>query len=636
MNDTQNVIGGGSTQMQAYLQFLAATAEESSKDMQIDGDDHDSHLESKEASFQQKDTKYDRQLSTESPTSTEKGNWDSTFEYSTNTAENLPSKIRELLKLGDNDTGQNVIVYYGWLITDVLLQGRIYLTSDTLLFVAPVEVDSSRIIHSGNLSRKRESFLRKNLVRSSFVLRHEIFCWYANLDEIYFPEGFVHLTDIRTAEVRADSKDSTGFDLKLIDGSLIRLQADSHYSAYIWVRELKREIFRCSTRGNSAIICLPFENIKTTREYDYLGLTHAVEIEVCPKPGLQSLFKYNFGVSNRPQFESNIDSEGPTYANDVCGQIKTVKTHTMTREVYDTTPIHLELRGDLEQMMKKTDISNDFGSVNDNSDSKGEKFLKDLSARVRNNVHKDTPSASDFRKYFGLPENIKLLGKAECLIYRGITIPHTGLLYITNVFLCYRRKSGTEDTMLMPLVDIEKVEQHLSIRVGHSGISIITKSLKHDLWFEVESAEMGKILECLQRAVQNRRSQEDSTDRKHSLVPTEKQFVEQSMKSARLFTLVGEFSVVNPTMVPPIIFDPSLTDLAGLSNVKLLKPLNITMLTIGSRGDVQPYIALSLGLIAEGHKCRIVTHGEFEDWVKGFGIDFKPIAGNPVAMADSL
>lgn len=46
------------------------------------------------------------------------------------------------------------------------------------------------------------------------------------------------------------------------------------------------------------------------------------------------------------------------------------------------------------------------------------------------------------------------------------------------------------------------------------------------------------------------------------------------------------------------------------------KPMHITCLTIGSRGDVQPYIALAKGLIADGHRVRIATHGEFKEWVE--------------------
>ena len=55
-------------------------------------------------------------------------------------------------------------------------------------------------------------------------------------------------------------------------------------------------------------------------------------------------------------------------------------------------------------------------------------------------------------------------------------------------------------------------------------------------------------------------------------------------------------------------------------------------LTIGSRGDVQPYIALGKGLQKEGHKVTIVTHEEYKEWVTGFGIGHRTAGGDPTAL----
>ncbi|KAG9018544.1 hypothetical protein FRB90_011520 [Tulasnella sp. 427] len=55
-------------------------------------------------------------------------------------------------------------------------------------------------------------------------------------------------------------------------------------------------------------------------------------------------------------------------------------------------------------------------------------------------------------------------------------------------------------------------------------------------------------------------------------------------------------------------------------------------LTIGSRGDVQPYIALCLGLQKEGHEVTIVTHEEYKAWVEGFGIQHRTAGGDPGAL----
>ena len=59
--------------------------------------------------------------------------------------------------------------------------------------------------------------------------------------------------------------------------------------------------------------------------------------------------------------------------------------------------------------------------------------------------------------------------------------------------------------------------------------------------------------------------------------------------------------------------------------------LNIVIQVVGSRGDVQPFIALGHELRRYGHRVRIATHDMFEDFVRnsGSGLEFYPIGGNP-------
>ncbi len=51
----------------------------------------------------------------------------------------------------------------------------------------------------------------------------------------------------------------------------------------------------------------------------------------------------------------------------------------------------------------------------------------------------------------------------------------------------------------------------------------------------------------------------------------------------------------------------------------------ITILCSGSRGDVQPYVALALELGKLGLKTRIASGRSFEGFVRGYGIDFFPV-----------
>src|SRR5574338_290761 len=57
--------------------------------------------------------------------------------------------------------------------------------------------------------------------------------------------------------------------------------------------------------------------------------------------------------------------------------------------------------------------------------------------------------------------------------------------------------------------------------------------------------------------------------------------------------------------------------------------MKITILTYGSRGDVQPFLPLSLGLMSSGHLVKLAAPGRFKNLVEEHGIHFVPLAGDP-------
>jgi UDP:flavonoid glycosyltransferase YjiC (YdhE family) len=57
--------------------------------------------------------------------------------------------------------------------------------------------------------------------------------------------------------------------------------------------------------------------------------------------------------------------------------------------------------------------------------------------------------------------------------------------------------------------------------------------------------------------------------------------------------------------------------------------MKITILTLGSRGDVQPYVALGRGLAAAGHTVTLATHACWEAFVREHGLEFGAVAGDP-------
>jgi UDP:flavonoid glycosyltransferase YjiC (YdhE family) len=59
--------------------------------------------------------------------------------------------------------------------------------------------------------------------------------------------------------------------------------------------------------------------------------------------------------------------------------------------------------------------------------------------------------------------------------------------------------------------------------------------------------------------------------------------------------------------------------------------MRVLFVTIGSRGDVQPYVALGRGLHASGYDVRVATHARFASLVTDNGLEFAPLSGDPTA-----
>jgi sterol 3beta-glucosyltransferase len=62
----------------------------------------------------------------------------------------------------------------------------------------------------------------------------------------------------------------------------------------------------------------------------------------------------------------------------------------------------------------------------------------------------------------------------------------------------------------------------------------------------------------------------------------------------------------------------------------------ITILTYGSRGDVQPFVALGVGLIGVGYTVRLVGPAKFDAFVREHGLDFEPIEGDPGELTQAF
>jgi UDP:flavonoid glycosyltransferase YjiC (YdhE family) len=61
--------------------------------------------------------------------------------------------------------------------------------------------------------------------------------------------------------------------------------------------------------------------------------------------------------------------------------------------------------------------------------------------------------------------------------------------------------------------------------------------------------------------------------------------------------------------------------------------VRIAIIATGSRGDVQPYVALGKGLLEAGHAVRLVTHLNYEALVTAHGLEYWPVDADVAEIA---
>ncbi|KAI5806302.1 hypothetical protein EDC01DRAFT_626384 [Geopyxis carbonaria] len=242
-----------------------------------------------------------------------------------------------------------------------------------------------------------------------------------------------------------------------------------------------------------------------------------------------------------------------------------------------------------------------------------------------------------FRTRFALPENERLTAVYFGYLHR--VLPLYGKIYLSNRNFCFRSMlPGTKTKMILPLKDIENIEKEKGFRFAYSGL-VLTIRGHEELFFEFGQLDTRDDLAItLLRNLDDVRhlaesgilSREDKAGaeaaRKEHQMLQDARNDEQESHDLQLPTDVDCSHV---SEAPPIVFDDPH---GSILNFKPTECMNITCLTIGSRGDVQPFISLCLGLMKDGHKTKIATHHEFREWVESFGIEFAPVEGDPAEL----
>jgi hypothetical protein len=169
--------------------------------------------------------------------------------------------------------------------------------------------------------------------------------------------------------------------------------------------------------------------------------------------------------------------------------------------------------------------------------------------------------------------------------------------------------------MILPIRDIYSTEAQKAFRFGHHGMIVNLKG-HEELFFEFSNEERRKMCIRLleQRIVDVRKHVDSGVAHVPSAGEREALVLEELDSSGLSESDHAKPPPENEAAIPAVMFTSASSTFL---NFKPSRPLRFTCLTIGTRGDVQPYIALCKGLQADGHHVRIATHVEYKDWVEG-------------------
>ncbi|KZT51272.1 glycosyltransferase family 1 protein [Calocera cornea HHB12733] len=248
---------------------------------------------------------------------------------------------------------------------------------------------------------------------------------------------------------------------------------------------------------------------------------------------------------------------------------------------------------------------------------------EEVEETMKTNAKGDPNTIHALRRRFGVIEGDVFY---QHCIRRSKMWPSYGLIVITDHFLCFWSRSVfSKDIQLrFPLHNVENAHVEKSQGPGWYGL-VITVTGHDELHFEFRKmAWRDNFLWRLQEATETARRQ----TRVEQIQQEETDAVEPS-PLARIQPGADKYEhAFAPSAISRLPKPINMPETLRYT----IRPRHFVCLSIGSRGDVQPYIALAKGLIKEGHSVTIVTHEEYKEWIENWGVQHRTAGGDAAAL----
>ncbi|KAI1316917.1 Sterol 3-beta-glucosyltransferase [Mortierella claussenii] len=541
--------------------------------------------------------------------------------------------------------------YSCWLARSVLLPGHMYLTTNHICFYANLPDNHDVTQKEGFFSKKSKT--TKQFTRHWFILKNDVLSCYADQTEVYYPIKTIDLKHALSAEPSPNN--DRNFHI-FTNNRKYTFRTDSELSRTDWVKAIQKSIFHATTEGDKVKISIPLGTV-LDMEMNTMAFAEAIQVRVMENEETFAVEEYYFAYFNetsktlaamKAQVKKYQQTRAQNFNRDqriydstspsISSPRKFLRT-TGSDALYHPSPLHGNtvsrnlLRLDHTRAISRSSSPGKSQPSSDTEDNDKEKAHHALSFSIRGTTswitdHKsgtsdDGASLNEkeqeaFRREFSLPDTEALSAIVSGYLLR--ILPVYGRIYLSENYVCFKAKFYRQRTQLIvPLMDVQEVSKHKGTRFYFHGLSILTKT-ENEIFFEFNTTETrNTILKTLQDRITPEAQECRMKLRAQSVAETPSIELDDPMESRVMDSLLlGE----EPVYIEPMSW-------ASYPGFKTSRPMHITCLTIGSRGDVQPYIALCKRLMKDGHKCRISTHGEYKDWIEGHGIEFGLVGGDP-------
>ncbi|KAF9483501.1 glycosyltransferase family 1 protein [Pholiota conissans] len=552
-----------------------------------------------------------------------------------------PEEIVDLLieefgpMAGSRDKEKLLLETDGCILRHVAIVGVIHLTTHRLTFHASLlatnqDLSEHEVVKAGAAVLHRKGWRGKR--RIWLELSNDMLCMYASSKEEDKSRPLCSLLLAFVQDIYPRDPNNPRLMKLLVDP---RAQSyndyaefDTEESAQDWRKELTGALFRyrhlrremytsTSSESTGVRICIPLTSITKLDRIPSLDFSSIVALTV-------KLSVADFPFENEVIPDSQVFEIGPITSVDSWESLGDIIAKSKVR--------HFRIGRLSRDLQVASPVIIDFGPYN---------FFPNAEVRQNSPTELKKKNKDTVRNALGFDVDTELW-IARAHIYR--TVMSSGYFAISKDHLGFWSKSVTQQDIRyrLPLSTIQSIKPFALTLLNVEGIKLRIQG-KRSVKFVFKSISMrNEALAIIAAAVQGRpadiipRSQSPLEISSLTTIPADT--ISTSTSPTKL-DAVNVLAPLSRAIASTKSECGKLPQHARYSMPKVInlppeflpkrKSLHFICLTIGSRGDVQPYIALGLGLRKEGHRVTIVTHEEYKEWICGFGLDHRSAGGDP-------